>query len=78
MRDNFWHRIAHWRGSIRGRVETWRTRSGRVMVGFRCGECGSLEDIRPAFLPLTKPRLSFGRTRRNPKSAIANPKSKHV
>lgn len=36
------HRIAHWLGWNLGRVETWFTDCGKLMVGFRCAECGEL------------------------------------
>lgn len=44
-----WHRLVHWFGWNGGTVVTWRSRSGRLMVGFRCDRCGELAGIHPAY-----------------------------
>lgn len=41
------HRIAHWLGWYAGTIETWIARDGRVMVCFRCTQCGRRAGIHP-------------------------------
>jgi hypothetical protein len=42
------HKLEHLFGWNGGRVETWYSMSGCLMVGFRCAGCGKLEGIHPA------------------------------
>lgn len=42
-----WNWLKHRLGWNRGIVETWTARCGRVMVGFRCDDCGQLHGIHP-------------------------------
>lgn len=43
--DRMMHRLAHWLGLNFGRVETWFSSDGRLMVAFRCAACGSLSHV---------------------------------
>ncbi len=42
------HRLAHLLGTATGKVETWwepGPYTGRLMVGFRCDDCGELRGV---------------------------------
>jgi hypothetical protein len=45
--QKFAHRMAHWVGCNHGRVETWHSEDGCLMVGFRCS-CGELSNVSEA------------------------------
>ena len=53
MKDGVIHRIAHLFGWNGGRVETWwepgPLAPSKLMVGFRCAECGQLSGVHESY-----------------------------
>lgn len=57
------HGICHLLGCITGRVETWWTKGGTLMVGFRCAGCGKLMGVHP--VPNKTLSVRMGRAKNN-------------
>ena len=56
--NNLLHRIKHALGWTTGKVETWWEPdpcTGKLMVGFRCDECGELGGVDEVPKPIVYP-----------------------